>query len=262
MKDRRNISVCLASFLLAPAVLARPEPGAFLNRAAPDLPALIEQVRKDPEVYARFHKHFGMNKEELTSYLASLKPAKIEKSGSYVVYNVRDDEVIRSKVFNLKAGTIVYVDAVGRPALKKACGNPMLEGPKNLTATALLHEAPVAPEAEIKPIPVETAPETAPEILVAEELAVPPVEIVPPPVVPPVVPPPPVVTPPVETVVKPSFEAPTSLGFLLPLLAGSVIFSGGDNGSTVIPEPATMGGVAMMVGLYAAARSRRKNKAS
>jgi hypothetical protein len=259
VNELKTTYVFVGAAIMASYASARPEPNAFLNKTAPNLTAILYQVKTDQEVFNRYQRHFGMTKPELVSYLGTLKPSKIVKPGPYVVYNVREDGVVRSRLFNLQAGSLIYIDAMGTPVLKKVCGNPMIPGPKKLTAVNLFHEAPLAPPVDLKPAE-ETAPtaETPSELMVAEELAMPPVEAVPPvtpPITPPVAPP----TPPVTPEVKPSFEVGDFGGALLPLLSGGLIglIGGGGGGSTVIPEPATIGMTAMLLGLYGMRRKRK-----
>lgn len=262
MKELRLAAACLGVMAVAPLAAARPEPNAFLNRLAPDMKALVVQVQNDPEVYARYAKHFGMSKNELLAYFSTLKPSRIARSGPYVVYNIHDDGIVRSRIFNLKAGSLIYIDSIGTPILKKICGNPMATSPKKLSAVNLIQEAPVSESFRLKPIP-EVGPEAATpaELTVAEELAQPPVEATPeitPPVAPPVT-----ETPPVIPEVKPSFEvAPSGNGWILPLLSGAVALAGGGGGGghSVVPEPTSLAAAGSIVGMWAMSRLRRRRR--
>lgn len=243
--------------------MARPEPNAFLNKATADLNGILRQIKNDPEVLARYEKHYGMSKWQIIEYLRHLKPGRITHPGAYIVYNVKPDGIVRSRIFNLKAGTLVYIDELGQPVMRKRCGNPMTKGPSKLASADLLISAPIAPPVDIRPIedgPIPDA-EIAAETPVVEELpeAMLPVE---PPIIQPPVIEPPIVTPPTtpETIVKPNFEGP-SLSWLAPLLSGAVIttIDVGSNGSPPpVPEPTTMGVAAVAIGLYSAMRRKRK----
>lgn len=248
--------------MLAPIVMAsdpnllRPEPNAFLNRPASSIQGVIEQIRTDPEVYSRFAKHYGMNKAQLVEYFSTFKQAKLPQETLYTVYNVHEDGVIRSRLFSLKAGSLIYIDSFGQAVMKKVCGNPMKKGPSNLSTAALVPAVPTSAMAEFRPITEESTAQQPIEMMVVEEVVMP--AFVPEVVVTPPVTPPTIVTP--ETpVVKPSFES-IPIASLLPLLAGAAVFAPGSSGGGVIPEPATIGMVAAMIGLYGASRARRKAK--
>ena len=256
---------CLSVAAMAATVVARPEPNAFLNTMAPSLPALIKQVQKDPQVYARYARHFGMNRAELVSYFSTLRPATIGKSGPYVVYNVHDDGIIRSRIFSLKAGSLIYVDVAGTPILKKICGNPMTVGPKRTTVASIIPVAPIGVPNDVRPVSEEETPTTVEEMTPIEEMEAPPFEAAPPEVTPPIVPEtpptitPPTITPTPPTVVSPGFET-AGLGWLIPLLAGSVITTtgGGTSSSGLVPEPATLAGLLLLGGSFAATRLRKR----
>jgi hypothetical protein len=250
--------MCGAIALACVAGAQRPEPNAFLNRPAHSVTSLINQVKNDPEVFSRLSRHYGMNREELIAYLSTFREAKLTRTGLYTVYNVREDEIIRSRLLTLHKGSMVFVDPLGEPVMKKVCGNPLTLGPRNLSATMLVPEAPTTMPAEAKVLTeVMPVPETPVEMMVVEEVVAPPFV---PEVAPPITPTPPTITPPTETpVVKPSFES-GPVGWLLPLLAGSVVAGGGGGGNGVIPEPATIGAMASLIGLYGLSRKRAKSK--
>lgn len=233
--------------------LYRPEPNAFLNRPASNIQEVIKQVRTDPEVFERFQKYYGMSKAELIDYFSTLKQARLAKNELYVVYNVHEDGIIRSRLFDLKAGSIIYVDSFGQAVMKKVCGNPMKKGPSNLSTAALVPEVPTSAMAEFRPITEEAPVAQAPiEMMVVEEVVMP-AFVAETPVTPPTI-----VTP--ETpVVKPSFES-IPIASILPLLAGAAVLAPGGEGSAPIPEPATILAVTTMIGLYGASRARRRAK--
>lgn len=267
MKEIRLLCIGMGALALSPPSEARPEANAFLNKGVDDLRGIIRQVKNDPEVLERYEKHYGMSKWQIVEYFRYLKPGKIARSGAYIVYNVKPDGIVRSRLFNLKAGTLVYVDETGQPVLRKRCGNPMTKGPSKLSVADLIAEVPVEPPTDIRPIDDGPTPDPAlaPEAPVYEEipLAVSPDN--PPIITPPVVTPPvitPTIVPPTEppTIVKPNFEGP-SLSWIAPLLAGGLVTTvdvGSDDGPPVIPEPATIGGGIVAMALYSLHRRRRR----
>src|SRR5687768_51865 len=176
MKDFKFPGVCFGVLMLAPIVMAsdpnllRPEPNAFLNRPASSIQGVIEQIRTDPEVYSRFAKYYGMDKAELVAYFSTLKEAKLPKETLYTVYNVHEDGVIRSRLFSLKAGSLLYIDSFGQAVMKKVCGNPMKKGPSNLSTAALVPTVPTSAMAEFRPITEEAPMAQQPiEMMVVEE---------------------------------------------------------------------------------------------
>lgn len=148
-----------------PAMAQRVEPGAFVRKPAPTIQALIHQVETDPVVADRFTRHFHMTKAEVIEYLRSLHLAKLKKSGSYRIFNVHADGVVRARVFELKEGTLIFADANGKPILKKNCANPLTMGELSVVRDERTEPAAdVIPMADIEP----------PEALVAAEVVQPP----------------------------------------------------------------------------------------
>lgn len=155
----------LAVAVSVPAMAQRVEPGAFVRKPAHTVQALISQVETDPVVADRFMRHFHMSKDEVIEYFRGLHLAKLKKGGSYRVFNVHADGVIRARVFELKEGTLMFADANGKPILKKNCANPLTMGEISVVRDERTEPAPdVIPVSEIEP----------PEALVAAEVQQPP----------------------------------------------------------------------------------------
>lgn len=137
----------LPSYMRGP----RPETGAFLNHPAQNIQEVIGQIKLDPEVADRMMRHFEMSKDEVIAYLSPLRQDVLREDGAYIVYNVRDDGVIRARTFSLKKGMKVYVNASGKPILRHICANPMTLGPKRgstLSSAAVSSEEPMKIVAE------------------------------------------------------------------------------------------------------------------
>jgi hypothetical protein len=116
--------------------------GAFIRRPVKSIDDLIVHAQSDKVVMERFTRHFRMKPDQVVQYFKSLHLAKIGHDGVYLVYNVRSDNIIRGRHFNLKKGTLVFADRNGRPILKKECANPMWMGLPPMVA-----QTPVAPRA-------------------------------------------------------------------------------------------------------------------
>lgn len=236
----------IAGFLAAVAFANAAVPtGAFIRRPVKSVDDLITHAKTDPIVMERFTRHFRMTPAQVTSYFRTLHLAKLAKDGVYLVYNVRPDNIIRGRHFNLKKGTLVFADSNGRPILKKECANPMWMGVPPMVA-----ETPVAPR--VSPREGEFADVTSSEELVVMEptvMPVPPARVVAGPILPP-------------ATRGVAISSGGGLGFL-PLLflgAGSTAFliKKEDSDTPPVPEPATLiiagSGFAAIV-----ARRRKKN---
>jgi len=209
--------------------------GAFLRKPAYKVSDLITAVRTDPIVSDRYVRHFRMSKTQLVEYFSTLRLSKLDQGGAYTVYNVHDN-VLRSRVLNLKKGTLVFADASGRPILQQVCGNPMV-----------WRIPPIAAE------PIVSAPATGDVTTMVDEstVAVTGMSVAEPTVAPvPEVPP---------TFTPPSMTRRDNSGLLLiPLLlgVGVLAFNQDDDDCPPVPEPATI--TALVVGGAAVLRRRKK----
>jgi hypothetical protein len=169
-------TIIFKSILLSAAVTsavmaqAHVEPGSFLNKRAHTVKELVWATENDAQVRTRYERHFHMSEAELVHYFSHLHVGKLRASGSYVVYNCHDDEVIRARVFKLKAGTPMFVDDFGKPILKISCGNPMIAP---VPKVALVVKPKAHPRHHEIPVPAPT-PAPQPEVVVVPEAPVPP----------------------------------------------------------------------------------------
>jgi len=241
-------SIVLLAVVFATAVAqAHVEPGSFLNKPAKTTQQLVNQTRNDKQVRDRYLRHFRMSDSELVDMFSHLRPSKLQEGGSFIVYNIHDDGVIRARVFILKKGTPVFVDDNGRPILKISCGNPMV-APKPKVALNVTPHVEVTPHVAPPPAPAPAEVET---IIIAPPA---------PPVMAPERPAPPIIVPPAGGNVYNSVTK--SSVFILPLL----LFIN-NHGSCCecppkqpVPEPASM----LVMGFGASwmvIRKKRKNHA-
>lgn len=126
------IVVAIVGALVASA--QRPERNSFLNEKALSVAAVIHQFDTDPEVRDRFRRHYAMSDEEIRSYFASLRLAKVKNPGAFRVFGVADNGVIHATTQKLRKGAVVLVEVDGTLAMRMYCGNPMTLGPADVTA--------------------------------------------------------------------------------------------------------------------------------
>lgn len=213
--------------------------GAFIRRPVKSTPDLIAHVKSDPIVMDRFVRHFRLKPDQVVSYFKTLHMAKLARDGAYTVFNVHEDNVLRSRVFQLKKGTLVFADQNGRPILKKECANPMvfeippLGSDPGVTAPVLGREF--------------NGPDTESlDMLQVMEPSIMPIEIVGEAPVAPVLPP----------VQAGTITGRSSNLFPLLLLGVPFLFTGGDEPDPV-PEPATMLVLAAGAGYISFKRKRK-----
>lgn len=261
MKKLKAILIVGAA-LMASLAFARPEPNAFLNKAANTHNALMNQVKNDPEVMSRFMRHFGMTREQVIAYFSGLRSSQLAEDGVYLVYNCQENSgEIQARVIFYKKGTKVWVDSTGTPVLKMSCANPMVRGTDDLSTSVDVDvnkpvetTRPLEAVTKPSPTPIKATvfsddPELSPAMLTAESI-----------------------TPPVPAVVE---RSRGGLGWL-PLLGLAFLTTGGgsdggDTGKTTgttgcedphgceppVPEPGTM--IALGAGIaFIAARRRKK----
>ncbi len=250
----RGLSVVLV-VVLSCLGFARPDRNAFLNVRAVTVAQLVEQVRKDPEVMDRYRRHYSMNDAEVLAFLSGLKLARIVKAGTYQVYSVPPDGSIKMSVRNFREGTPVFADVFAKPVLILKCGNPLDRGPKDprapndpdpgleTTATTEMREGeltneglPELDELTAMTPDVPTLVDLPEEIITINESPIP--MIIP--------------------------ASPFGGGWLLGLLGGGFILGGSDSddnpGDTVVPEPATLGIMAIGAGGLLLRRARRRQR--
>lgn len=244
MKSITAKSLLIATALSA-AVMAQAhvEKGSFLNKRAHTVHELIVQTEHDAQVRSRYERHFHMSGAQIVEYFSHLHVGALSSTGDYVVYNCHDDEVIRARVFHLKAGTPMFVDAYNKPILKISCGNPMIAPTPKVAII-------VPPKAH--PVPHETptpAPAPAPQVLVVPEAPAP-------------APCPPPVAPVASTVTTSSVSNKSySSLFFLPIVAVFTFHSNHSSTTTIIkktptPEPASL----LIMGFGASALVLRRKK--
>jgi len=163
MRKAASIRICLFAFALTTAAIVHAqhcEPGSFLMKGAGNSAQLISQTRENKVVQDRFNRHFHTTTPELLEMFSHLHVGPLPKSGTYVVYNIHDDGVIRARAFKLQKGTAVFMDDSGTPILKMSCGNPMV-APVPAAPVNVAPSGAEAPREVVTPTPAPEMPMSA-----------------------------------------------------------------------------------------------------
>lgn len=239
--------------------------GSFLIQPAYSAAQLASQVRTNPTVAHRYHKHFGVPALSLAQYAQTqlgLRP--LPRGGKHRVFFVKPDGRIVNRVRYLPKGTPVFLHLrSGRPVLLGRCGNPLtarLPGyipPRPTAAPQRISTPPVTPREEppLEP-PVMTAvflePVEPPASLPLESVVLSPWQADP--VLSLLAPEPP--SAPVTHRVRPNLTPLLLVGLL------GLLESGGKpaNSPPLIPEPASLASLAAATALLLAAERKRRSK--
>jgi hypothetical protein len=231
--------------------LARQDRNAFLNHRVTSASQLLNQVRNDSEVSDRFQRHFAMTHKEVIAYFSGLKLARLTAPGTYKVYSIPPGGFVKMHVQKLKLGTPVFADMFGTPILIAKCGNPLTRGPK-VPESAKDPEPKLSARVTEELRELEAQPDELSEFeeLIAMSPEVPRLSEMP------------------EEIITttespiPIIGTPLGIGpWLFGLLGGGLIIGTiDDGGDTVVPEPATLGAVALATGYLLRRRTRRSDR--
>jgi hypothetical protein len=245
----RGFALLLALVCLFGLAYARPERNAFLNRKVTTVSELINQIRTDKQVRDRYMRHFAMSEDQLVAYLSTLRSTQLKQSGTFHVYSVPEDGVVKHRVTVLKKGEQIFETSDGNPVLLARCGNPLTLGPTTPYAgndiQPVIVDVPTTEMREVAVIP-DSLPDQS---LVA--------------VVPPSVAEVPIVTATPTPTGTRDIPIATPSGGVAPLgilgaLGGIALLNTGGGGSSPVPEPMTIIVLASgAAGLVAKARRRR-----
>lgn len=253
-------------------------PQSFLEYRAGTVEALALQAERNPQVRARYARHFGIPASRVAQYIReNLVVSYLPTSGRQTVYYVQPGGRITCRQTYLPRGTRVLALRNGEPVLRWICGNAMV---------------PRLPRVAVRPFRQAPAPQPAPVLSVPTEqiVAVPAVvstpfeqvairEVVPPAPVPvvPVAPVPVPVSRQAVPVVVPVVAAPTptpTRGAALVPIVGAlppIGFSGGGAPTPPItelpppeipvPEPGSLAMLVLAAGpmAWATLRNRRRS---
>lgn len=101
-------------------------PESFLRRPARSAAQVVQQVRSDAVVRARFARFFHLPPGQVASFLqTNLVEGAIAETGFYTVQCVRPGGMVYPTKQALRRGDKVFALRDGRPILQWACGNPL-----------------------------------------------------------------------------------------------------------------------------------------
>ncbi len=89
--------------------------------------SLINLVRNDAAALARYESHFGMNREEVLSYLGDLHPGTLAKAGTFAVCEPALGASETQVTLKLERGEAIFLDKTNTPILLAEGGYPMTE---------------------------------------------------------------------------------------------------------------------------------------
>lgn len=102
------------------------EHSAFLTSPVFDVDGLVHELRASHLVQQHYESHFHLNQDSLQREFSSLHLEPLMVGKRYLVYNVDETGVVRSRMLLLPFGTQVFADQKHKPILKRSCGNPMI----------------------------------------------------------------------------------------------------------------------------------------
>lgn len=101
-------------------------PESFLRRPARSAAQVVEQVRGDAVVRARFARFFHLPSGQVAAFLqANLVEGAIAETGFYTVQCVRPGGMVYPTKQAFRRGDKVFALRDGQPILQWACGNPL-----------------------------------------------------------------------------------------------------------------------------------------
>lgn len=130
MNGALRVGFLLAGAGVSSLAAARPDVNAFLNKPAVTTRALLAQIKTDKAVADRYCRHFAMNRADVLAYLSQMMPTRTRQDALYTIYSVPEDGRLKAHTKIVRAGTPIFADITGKPALIMKCGNPLTKGPR------------------------------------------------------------------------------------------------------------------------------------
>ena len=243
---KRNVLLSLTMLVLAvgwaPGAAQAMPYGSFLTRPVGSPQALANLVLSNPEVAARYSKHFGMNAQKLATYFrTNLHMSTLSRSQVLDVSYYGYDHTVVTRPKRLPAGTPVFVDFAGKPILEASCGNPLTS-----VLEARAAELPKLPPTASVPSQIPGAVQVA-QAVTPEPTPQLQANLVPPP-------------PPVTEVMPSLSVLAAPIAAVVPALLGATAVYNSKT-LTVVPEPSSLlamgfGMVTLMAGCLRRPRSR------
>ena len=99
--------------------------GSFLKYPVHSTRELLDQVKNEPTVAARFSRLFNMSPDMVRLAFGKLRLVRLEKPMNRRIYYVHRFETLGYKMRKVGQGTLVFAYPDGTPVLMQICGNPL-----------------------------------------------------------------------------------------------------------------------------------------
>ena len=124
-------ALCLAlSINILPANAQNKMPrGSFLKYPVHTTAELLDQIKTEPLVAARFARLFNMSPDMIRLAFAKLRLVRLAEPMKRRIYYVHQYESLGYKMRKIRAGTMIFAYPDGTPVLMQVCGNPLRTPP-------------------------------------------------------------------------------------------------------------------------------------
>lgn len=102
---------------------------------------LIQNTKLHPSVLNSYMRQFGMKKNEVFSYLSTLKLEQLKKNVITPLYHLNSQKGMPAQFIELQKGSSVWVDLSGNKVIDAENGYPMASFANSLYQQSLLHNA-------------------------------------------------------------------------------------------------------------------------
>jgi hypothetical protein len=165
------VMAVLACSAASAATPQRTPPGSFLRYRATTVQELVNQMRQDPVVRARYAKHFKTSPNTLASDVShGVRLITLKSPARVTSFYISKSGRISGKRKLLSRGTLVFADSAGKPVIAWSCGNPLTTAlARHVVKQPVQVTEEVKPTVEVISAPVEVAeaPSNPPELTAA-----------------------------------------------------------------------------------------------
>ena len=126
-----SFALCFAlTSLILPANAQNKMPrGSFLKYPVHSTAELLDQIKAEPLVAARFARLFNMSPDMVRLAFAKLRLVRLAEPMKRRIYYVHQYESLGFKLRKVGVGTMIFAYPDGTPVLMQICGNPLRTPP-------------------------------------------------------------------------------------------------------------------------------------